>query len=49
MKRMIWEDTILFFFVFIHLYKANLFVTISYMVTSNIIYALAIIPDHDTQ
>lgn len=47
-NRKVWENAILFFVIFMHFYNFNIFVTLSYMISLNISYALAIIPDHDT-
>ena len=33
---------------FIHFYRRNIYVTIAYIIASNATYALAIVPDHDT-
>lgn len=48
MDRKVYENLIMFFVIFMHIYKMNIFVTISYIISLNISYALAIIPDHDT-
>lgn len=46
--RKVWENGIFFFFIFMHFYKLNFWVSFTYTLTVNICYALAIIPDHDT-
>lgn len=47
-NRTPYENAILFFKIFIHFYRFNFWVSFLYFIGINTAYALAIIPDHDT-